>query len=597
MNKLFLSASIFSLTLPMFSQGIGVNNTGTDPNPNAILDADVSTNDKGILIPRITSGQRVGIGGLGAADEGLTVYDETTNSYWLWDGAQWVQFMMQGTAWALNGNAGTTPGTDYVGTSDAQDLVFKTNNAERVRVYTAGQMEVDDLGGVGTRMVVADANGVLGTQTLPPNGDITGVTAGAGLVGGGTAGTVTLTAAADNGLYVNAGADRVRMGGPLVEATTISHANFTLIHDLTGTGDFAIEDAGTRVFEVRDDGTTRIGDDMYWLDATTGGTLMGVFSDDGDDGRFRMYENGAVSMDLDMNSQFIFNEQGLDRNFRVESDGNANMVLVDAGTNRVGIGTATLSQTLDINGNADVNSGTYFVRDNAGATYGVGYATEGGTEMTIFADQYLDFTESDADVLTMRLDLNTQEVGIRTNAPTRALDVNGTVRIRGGAPTAGDFLMSQDANGNAAWSNAGYGLIPIGSIVGWHGNLTGVPALPAGWMECNGQTVADGASPLNGRVLPNLNGGTTSESGDASRGRFLRGNTTSGLYQTDQANNLDWINNDDSGNGDTNDYLDDDGTVVTIRAYNTSGDRFQANLDGLETRVTNMSVRWIIRIK
>ena len=68
-------------------------------------------------------------------------------------------------------------------------------------------------------------------------------------------------------------------------------------------------------------------------------------------------------------------------------------------------------------------------------------------------------------------------------------------------------------------------------------------------------------------------------------------------FRGDQANNLDWINHDDSGNADTNDFLDDDGTVVTIRNYSTNGDRFQANVDGVETRVTNMSVRWIIRTK
>ena len=35
----------------------------------------------------------------------------------------------------------------------------------------------------------------------------------------------------------------------------------------------------------------------------------------------------------------VFNEDGLDRDFRVESDGNANMLFVDASTNRVGVGT------------------------------------------------------------------------------------------------------------------------------------------------------------------------------------------------------------------------------------------------------------------
>lgn len=60
---------------------------------------------------------------------------------------------------------------------------------------------------------------------------------------------------------------------------------------------------------------------------------------------------------------------------------------------------------------------------------------------------------------------------------------------------------------------------PIGTIMPWLKDLTGVPqTLPWGWVECNGQTISDPESPLNGVTLPNLNG----------ENRFLRGNTTSG---------------------------------------------------------------------
>jgi Chaperone of endosialidase len=38
------------------------------------------------------------------------------------------------TAWSLTGNAGTTPATNFVGTTDAQDMVVRTNNTERMRV-------------------------------------------------------------------------------------------------------------------------------------------------------------------------------------------------------------------------------------------------------------------------------------------------------------------------------------------------------------------------------------------------------------------------------------------------------------------------------
>ena len=46
---------------------------------------------------------------------------------------------------------------------------------------------------------------------------------------------------------------------------------------------------------------------------------------------------------------------------------------------------------------------------------------------------------------------------------------------------------------------------PVGSINAWLKSLTGTPALPANWVECNGQTISDANSVYNGIVIPNLN--------------------------------------------------------------------------------------------
>lgn len=45
----------------------------------------------------------------------------------------------------------------------------------------------------------------------------------------------------------------------------------------------------------------------------------------------------------------------------------------------------------------------------------------------------------------------TGNVGIATTAPTQVLDVNGSVRIRGGSPVVGHVLTVTNANGTAAW--------------------------------------------------------------------------------------------------------------------------------------------------
>ncbi len=67
-------------------------------------------------------------------------------------------------AWKLLGNAGTTAGTNFLGTTDAQDLIFKTNNIERIKTLASN-------GNVGIAMTTPDARlhihndfGVNGTE-------------------------------------------------------------------------------------------------------------------------------------------------------------------------------------------------------------------------------------------------------------------------------------------------------------------------------------------------------------------------------------------------------------------------------------------------
>ncbi len=136
---------VFSLAIALHegtrAQNVGINNTGAAPNPYAVLDVDVTTNDKGLLIPRLSTAQRTSIAGLGLTEEGLMVYDNTTTSFWYWDGAQWVEVQSK-RAWQLQGNAGTTPGTDFLGTTGPQDLVIKTSNTEAMRVMANGDVGI-----------------------------------------------------------------------------------------------------------------------------------------------------------------------------------------------------------------------------------------------------------------------------------------------------------------------------------------------------------------------------------------------------------------------------------------------------------------------
>ena len=65
--------------------------------------------------------------------------------------------------------------------------------------------------------------------------------------------------------------------------------------------------------------------------------------------------------------------------------------------------------------------------------------------------------------------------------------------------------------------------VPIGTILAWAGSMTNTPPLPSGWVTCDGQVVADAASPYLGQPVPDLNGAHAEEDG-----RFLRGAAKSG---------------------------------------------------------------------
>jgi hypothetical protein len=63
----------------------------------------------------------------------------------------------------------------------------------------------------------------------------------------------------------------------------------------------------------------------------------------------------TMSGALTVNNATVLNEGSGDFDTRIESDGNANMVFVDASTDRVGIGTNTPSKTLDVIGDANIS--------------------------------------------------------------------------------------------------------------------------------------------------------------------------------------------------------------------------------------------------
>lgn len=120
------------------------------------------------------------------------------------------------------------------------------------------------------------------------------------------------------------------------------------------------------------------------------------------------------------NSETVFNEDSADIDFRVEGDGDANLVFSDAGNDRVGIKTNGPTTTFDVNGNAQFGSG---------ATKST-FSTTGALNLA-----------SDAAVTLLG---SNGRIGIGTGSPATKLHLSsGSITVDGNAGAN----ITHDANG------------------------------------------------------------------------------------------------------------------------------------------------------
>ncbi len=84
---------------------------------------------------------------------------------------QWISPSSSISGWALDGNTGTTPTTNFIGTKDAQDFRIKTNDAERLSISSTGNI------GVGTisPSTKLEVNGYIKLGNSDSSGDATPV--------------------------------------------------------------------------------------------------------------------------------------------------------------------------------------------------------------------------------------------------------------------------------------------------------------------------------------------------------------------------------------------------------------------------------------
>ena len=119
--------------------------------------------------------------------------------------------------------------------------------------------------------------------------------------------------------------------------------------------------------------------------------------------------SGSVTIDA---GNIVFNEDSADYDFRVESNGNENMLFVDGGQNRVGIGTNNPATTFHV---SESNGG---VRFTFGSDSELDFARDAnGVFMSVGSNQHLRFLYDNQSSEAIRI-ADGGNVGIGTNNPS-----------------------------------------------------------------------------------------------------------------------------------------------------------------------------------
>ena len=133
-KMIVLLAVLLTGTSTLLAQNVGIGTT--TPDASAVLELKAS--NKGFLPPRMTAAQKVAII---SPKAGLIIYQTNgATGLYIFNGAAWVTSAFTTNSWTLNGNAGTDPINNFIGTTDDVALNFKVFNgtAGRIEPYTDG---------------------------------------------------------------------------------------------------------------------------------------------------------------------------------------------------------------------------------------------------------------------------------------------------------------------------------------------------------------------------------------------------------------------------------------------------------------------------
>lgn len=363
-KKVAVLATVLCISGAVEAQNVGINATGAAPDNSAMLD--ISANDRGVLISRVALTSTTDVATIATPAVSLLVYNtatvaDVTPGYYYWNGTAWerlVNSSANSDDWRLQGNAGTNPATNFVGTTDNQDLVFRTNNAENMRIRANGLVGIGNAT-PSSRLHVVHGTGNYSTLEVEGRGNHSfGKNMVLRTTGVGQDGATLMFRSRDaknwsiggehggnNGLIISEdGGDAGPYGSGFgTTRMIVEEGGFVGIGTNDPTHQLSVH--GEAIEIENDNNDSR----MYWHDPGNSDWSAGIDQSNG--GAFSINQGNAL------NSNTLVIEQGGD----------------------VGIGTNDPTQTLDINGNTRLRAQIFDETNDSGNVGDVLTATPTGT--------------------------------------------------------------------------------------------------------------------------------------------------------------------------------------------------------------------------
>ncbi|WP_445718720.1 beta strand repeat-containing protein [Flavobacterium sp.] len=464
------------LLLSVFSNCFSQVGIGTT-NPNAALD--VSSTTQGFLLPRVSlTASNVALPVVnpagGVLANGTMVYNTETAGvfpnnvlpgYYYWNGYQWIRLNAD-ASWITHGNTGTNAATNFLGTLDNVDLVFKRNNLFSGRLNTSNtSFGVESFSNAATTAQRTVAIGVNALKNVTSGND--NVAVGYGTLESNTTGLQNIAIGTSALTLNSSGSYNTAIGYEAMTRNTSGILNTavgstSLFNNLMGNNNVGIGYAtlqrnfsGSRNAAV---GTNAL------FNNQTGNNNVGV-------GDSALERNISGSNNVAVGRNSLFNNQGTSNNTSIGTESQLNnlsgqnntslgyqaLFSNNAGSSNVSIGNLSLysnasgSRNIAIGENSGTNITTgnnnTFLGHNTGTTISTGSNnTIVGSNVSLPAATSNNIVLADgAGNRRINVDQN-GNVGINTSTQTVKLEVNGAAAnsstFNAGASTTIDLATS-----------------------------------------------------------------------------------------------------------------------------------------------------------